>query len=63
MSTTIENHATMAPAADILRYLLGRPRTQQRVMGCRGERAAFKRLRDSGISLLLRRLGGHHEEA
>jgi len=30
VSTTIEHHGTVAKASDILRYLLGRPRTQQR---------------------------------
>lgn len=38
----------MAPAADILRYILGRPRTQRRVVHVPLEREALRRLRDSG---------------
>lgn len=47
--TIIEDHATMAPAADVLRYLLGRPATQARIIENAWERLVLRRLRDSGL--------------
>lgn len=53
IDTTINDrtfdHATMAPAADVLRYLLGRPATQVRVVQSIADRVALRRLRDSGL--------------
>lgn len=48
-TTIIEDHSTMAPAADVLRYLLGRPATQRRVIESIGDRVALRRLRDSDL--------------
>ena len=46
---TIIDHSTMAPAADVLRYLLGRPATQARVIESFCDRFALRRLRDSDL--------------
>lgn len=46
---TIEDHATMAPATDILRYLVGRPATQARILDSINDRFALRRLRDSDL--------------